>query len=65
MNKTNTSEKPETLLTVDTVTLAKMMNCGRATAYKIGTEAGAKIQLGRRVLFKVSKVNAYLEQLAE
>ena len=37
---------------------------GRATAVKIGTEAGAKIQIGRRVLFKVSVVEKYLDSMA-
>ncbi len=44
----------EKFLTVNADTLAGMLNCGRATAVKIGTDAGAKIQIGRRTLYKVS-----------
>lgn len=54
----------ENLLAVDAVTLGNMLCCGRATAAKIGTEAGARVQLGRRVVYKLSKVNQYLENRA-
>lgn len=55
----------EKFLTVNAETLAGMLNCGRATAVKIGTEAGAKIQVGRRTLYKVSIIENYLEAIAE
>ena len=51
-------------LTVNAETLAGMLNCGRATAVKIGTDAGAKIQIGRRTLYKVSIVEKYLDSLS-
>ncbi len=54
----------EKFLTVNTDTLAAMLNCGRATAVKIGTDAGAKIQIGRRTLYKVSIVEKYLDALS-
>lgn len=50
---------------VNADTLAGMLNCGRATAVKIGTDAGAKIQIGRRTLYKVSIIEKYLEAIAE
>ncbi len=52
-------------VTVNADTLAGMLNCGRATAVKIGTDAGAKIQIGRRTLYKVSIIEKYLEAIAE
>lgn len=55
----------ERFLTVNADTLAGMLNCGRATAVKIGTDAGAKIQIGRRTLYKVSIIEKYLEAIAE
>lgn len=55
----------EKFLTVNAETLAGMLNCGRATAVKIGNDAGAKIQIGRRTLYKVSIIEKYLESLAE
>lgn len=51
-------------LTVNADTLAGLLNCGRATAVKIGSDAGAKIQIGRRTLYKVSIIEKYLESKA-
>ncbi len=52
-------------LAVDIEGLASMLSCGQATARKIGEEACAKIIVGRRVLYSVSKVKSYLEYIAE
>lgn len=45
--------------------LAAMLSCGQATAKKVGEEAGARIVIGRRVLYSVSKVQKYIEKIAE
>lgn len=50
-------------MAVSADTLAGMLDSGRATAVKIGTDAGAKIQIGRRTLYKVSIVEKYLESI--
>lgn len=63
MKKTLDRENKQ-FLTVNAETLAGMLNCGRATAVKIGTDAGAKIQIGRRTLYKVSIVEKYLDSLS-
>ena len=63
MKKTQNREN-DNFLTVNAETLAGMLNCGRATAVKIGTDAGAKIQMGRRTLYKVSIVDKYLNSIA-
>lgn len=63
MKKTLNREGKE-LLTVNAETLAGMLDCGRATAVKIGTDAGAKIQIGRRTLYRVSIVERYLDSLS-
>lgn len=63
--KKTLSRDNEKFLTVNADTLAGMLNCGRATAIKIGTDAGAKIQIGRRTLYKVSIIEKYLEAIAE
>lgn len=66
MRKTLEHEKKvDNKLTVTAETLADMLDCGRAAAVKVGTDAGARLKIGRRVLFKVSKVNEYLEALAD
>ncbi len=51
-------------LTVNADTLAAMLDCGRATATKIGLDAGAKIQIGRRTLYKVSIIDKYLSAMS-
>lgn len=51
------------ILMVDTKTLQKMLSCCYRTAVKIGMEAGARFQLGSVIRWKVSKINAYLENV--
>lgn len=64
MNKT-TKRNTDQLIAVDIEKLAGMLSCGRATARKIGEQAGAKIVIGRRVLYSVNAVKKYLETLQE
>lgn len=51
-------------LTVNVETLAGMLDCGRATAVKIGTDAGARIQIGRRALYNVAIIEKYLDAMS-
>lgn len=51
-------------LTANTETLAESLDCGRSTAVKIGEAAGAKIQMGKRILWNVRKVQRYLDSIA-
>jgi len=60
MRKTNRNET-ENRLTVNTETLAEMLDCGKATAVKIGDAAKARIRLGKRVLWNMRKVQEYLD----
>lgn len=55
MNKTKirATEQP---IAVDIEGLSARLSCGRATARKIGEQAGAKIVIGRRVLYSIEKV---------
>lgn len=64
MNKT-AQRKSDQQITVDVEKLAGMLSCGRATARKIGEQAGARIMIGRRVLYSVDAVKKYLETLQE
>lgn len=64
MNKTG-NRRTEHPLTVDIETLSAMLSCGHATAIKIGEQAGAKVVIGRRVLYSVDRVKKYLDCLAE
>lgn len=48
---------------VTTETLAECLDCGKHTAIKIGTDAGAKIKIGRRVLWDIAKIKHYLDRM--
>ena len=50
---------------VDTNELRGLLSCGRATAVKIGAEAGARMQFGHRVLWNTEKIRAYLNSISE
>ena len=54
-----------TCILLDTKELQKVTSCGRDGAIKLGTKAGARVQLGRRVLWNVNKIRAYLDQISE
>lgn len=64
MNKTNDRISTD-VIAVDIEKLAAILSCGCATARKIGEQAEARIFIGRRVLYSVSKVQKYLESIAE
>lgn len=51
-------------IAVTTETLQSLLDCGRQTAVQIGSHAGAKIVLGRRVLWSVSLVRKYIDSIA-
>lgn len=52
-------------LAVSTEGLQCLLSVGRATAVEIGTAAGAKITVGRRVLWNVLKIQKYLDEISE
>lgn len=51
-------------VSVNAETLAKVLDCGKPTAMKIGEAAGARFQIGKRVLYKMDKVEKYIDGLA-
>lgn len=66
MNRTNSNDKNTIMKSsVNTNELQQMLSCGRSTAVQIGNNACAKIQIGRRVLWNVSKINEYLNAISE
>lgn len=65
MRKTRTTQVSMDDLTVDTAGLQCLINAGRKTAVDIGMAAGARITVGRRVLWNVSKIRKYLDDMAE
>ena len=59
--------RPETggAITIGLPELMTRLDSGRWTAEKVAAAAGAKIKIGRRTLYHVGKIEAYLDQLAE
>ena len=55
----------DNLLTVDTLGLQQLMQCGRKTAVEVGTAAGAKIEIGNKFLWSVRKIRDYLDGIAQ
>ena len=52
-------------MAVDISQLQSMLCCGRKTALKIGTDANAVFRIGKRLLFNVEKIQAYLNKISE
>lgn len=50
---------------IDTDQLRAYTNLGRNNAMKLGEEIGAKVQIGRRILWDRRKVDEYLDSLVE
>lgn len=52
-------------LLVTTKELQGLLSCGYHTAQAIGNDAGARVQIGRAVRWKVKKIERYLEDKKE
>lgn len=63
--RTDNSTSIDNSLAVSTSVLMKMLNCGKPTAIRIGTEAGAKIIIGRKVLWNPRIIRRYLDDISE
>lgn len=64
MRATKKSEMVMNQVAVTTENLQSILDCGRPTAVEIGTLAKARVEIGRRVLWNVSKVQKYLDTIA-
>ena len=51
-------------ISVDTNGLQTILSCGRSTAVQIGTEAQARVMVGKRVLWNIAKVQMYLDAVS-
>lgn len=58
------SEMVMNQVTVTTENLQNILDCGRPTAVEIGTLAKARIEVGRRVLWNISKIQRYLDGIS-
>lgn len=64
MNKTKAIETTEKL-TIGINELQNMLSLGRNTADEVGKKAGAVVRIGRRKLYNVKKIQAYLDAHSE
>lgn len=65
MNRTKRTDYDIECVAVDTEKLQGLLSSGRKTAVEIGTAAGARIQVGRRVLWNMNKIQKYLDMISE
>ena len=65
MRKTSDNSASFKDLTVYTAGLQALTHAGIKTATEIGVAAGAKIYVGRRVLWNVAKIRKYLDEISE
>lgn len=56
-------EKKEKARLLDTEELRAYVRLGRNNAMKLGVDSGAKIKIGRRVLWDRAKIDRYLNSL--
>lgn len=65
MNKTTKSNSGTIQKSlIDTKELMERLSCGRSTAVQIGSNACARIQIGKRVLWNIKKVDEYLDSIS-
>ncbi len=64
MNKRVTNSNIERM-TVGVNELKDMLSVGRGTAAKIGAAAGAVVKVGSRTLYRIDRVQEYLDSLSE
>ncbi len=50
---------------ISTADLRELLSCGAFTATKIGIEAGARVQIGKRVLWNREKIQKYLNERSQ
>lgn len=63
--KKDFSIRPENKVMVDTTELQILLGSGRPTAVRVGTDAGARVQIGHRVLWNVQKIQKYIDTISE
>lgn len=63
--KTNGEARNIDKICVTTDGLQDLLDCDRPSAVEIGTLAKARVEVGRRMLWNVSKVQSYIDSLAE
>lgn len=65
MRCTRKTDITENTILVSTDRLREALMCGRESAVKLATDAGARVEVGRRVLWNLEKVKKYVEEISE
>lgn len=66
MNKTSESDLDiSKKILINTKELQIMLSCGRFSAVKVGEDARARIEVGKRVLWNRKKIEKYLGDIAD
>ena len=65
MNRRKTISQTGNRRLVNTVGLQEYLSSGRANSVRFGTEAGARIQIGRSVFWDLSRIDKHIEEVAE
>ena len=63
MRKTKADNRSDAIM-VNIDQLMEKLNCGYKTAREIGEHAEARICIGRRVWYDISKIQKYLDEIA-
>ena len=63
MNATKKSNRTDRIL-IDTTELQEQLGCGRGSAVKLGMEAEARVEIGRRVLWNRQKIAEYTYKIS-
>lgn len=63
MKKTGVRKSDDAIM-VNTETLMKLLSCGRYSAVRVGIDANARVQIGRRVLWNVARVRQYVDAIS-
>ena len=63
MNATRKTTTPKKI-TVTTDELREMLGCGRESAVRLGESAEARVKIGRRVLWNLSKIQSYIDNMS-
>lgn len=58
-------KQTETRRLVDTAGLQEYLSSGRSNAVRFGTEANARVRIGRSVLWDLNKIDRHIESVTE
>ena len=65
MRRTREAATTPESICVTTDHLAELLQTGRCSAERLGTQANAKIKIGRRTLWNAAKVRQYINSISE